>query len=270
MARIFLLACLLCPLVLQALQKEPWLRDAYQPYIIPGYSYQYYPSVNNGINPSSYSSKNNFLSLGASMAFGDTWDLEAVLAIDQSRKLDWGFELGALQARYVVFDQLRGDFCSMTVGGNLTIVTHKRLTDVTTPYHGLANLEAGFSIGREFATRYRWDERIYCYFAVGQAEKGLPWVRGFIENDVHLWNFGIWRLFADGYFGFGRRNTVDIDAFSGYANIRHQSIDIGTGLTYITQLWGRINANYSYRIYAHSYPQSASTLVLEYVFPLGV
>lgn len=253
-----------------ALRYEPWLGDPYQFYLTPFYSYQHYPTVHDGFNPTNYSSTQNRAGVNAHFVYGDRYDIGGGIAFNQTRRYSFNFESVDVGGRILLFDESSGDICTLTLRGDLLFTTHQRLHDPTTPYHGIANLEVGFSVGKEFMRCGDWQERIWGYFSLGQANKGYPWFRGIIASEYRFCSHYVWNLFADGYFGFGENQMVNVNRFNSYADIRHQSIDIGTGLSYIFQLWGKLSAYYSYRIFAERYPAKASTVYVEYQIPISI
>ncbi|MCB1107392.1 MAG: hypothetical protein KDK76_04775 [Chlamydiia bacterium] len=260
----------LIPLSLFSFTVDPWLTPIAEFELRPTYSYRYYPSVDRGTNPSSYHSHDQLINLNLGVNFWPNWDFQFQTDFSHTRKLNWGGERVGAQLRYLLLDDVAGDPVSLTLGGTLFYVPTRNLRDVSSPYHSQGNLEVGASVGKEIDNVFNWVWRYWGFLGLGIANRGYPWIRPIIaaEGKFHLHH--VLKIFSEGYFGFGNQNRVDIDHFDGYASVRHHSIDIGMNYTYLFEIWGALGVQYAFRLYAHSFPQYASTFTIHYRFPFSL
>lgn len=259
---------LLCSVSFQlfAFTEKPWIIEPYSSEAFLSYAYQYYPSIADQVGDK-YASHNNFVQGDLSLAFLDNWDLEAELQLDATTKKDFGFESVGIQGRKGFLNDLAGDYLSLVLGGNVRIVPHGRLIDPSTPYHEVFNIEANVSIGREWNDYFEWYYKTWALIALGQANKGYPWIRADYHFQGKVKEVWEWDIFGIGYFGTGKENSIDLSTFKGYYNIAHRSIDLGLSLSYLFQYWGKMSLSGAYRVYAHAYPRAATTVTLSYTLP---
>lgn len=255
---------------LQGFEQKPWLGDFLQFHFIPSFTYRYYPTVDRGFNPTSYSSNDKFTRLNLAACFLPSWDAQADIEFAATRRQTLGTQSGAIQVRYQWLNDIGGDAVSWTTGLNFRAVSRRSLKDVSCIYHDRFNFELINSVGKEFATGANWLFRTFGFLGVGQANKGRPWVRGILSLEGHFIPKHRLQAFAEGYFGFGKRRFVNVRLFDGYANIFHQSIDVGLAYYYmISKQWGTISISYSYRPFAKAFPKNAQTAMITYDFPFS-
>ena len=258
------------PLSLFAFVIDPWFTPIAEFEFRPVYSYRYYPSVDNGVNPSNYHSHDHLIDLNLGVNFWPNWDFQIQSDFSHTRKLNWGGQRIGTQLRYLLMDDVAGDPISLALGGQVFFVPTRNMRDVSSPYHAQGNLELGISAGKEIDSTYQWLWRFWGYLGAGIANRGYPWLRPFLAAEGKFHNRHILKLFAESYIGFGERASVNINDFNGYAKIKHRSIDVGLNYTYLFEIWGALGLQYSFRIYAHSYPQHASIFTAEYRFPFSL
>lgn len=192
----------------KALEKEPWLYPPFEFHTGVDFDLSYYSNVNNGFNPLGYHSTNYDVKAHLIAPVSPVWDVELELELEQTRKYGFGFESVALQSRYQFLDDIQGDFVSLTGLFNIRVVPKQRLHDVTTPYHNLGNFELGFSVGKEFTKQFNWFLRTFLNGAIGQANKGYPWIRFMYKMEWKAVDCFVIAPFASGYFGLGDRKSV--------------------------------------------------------------
>ncbi|MCK4934388.1 MAG: hypothetical protein KAR79_02260 [Simkaniaceae bacterium] len=258
------------PFGIYSLDVKPWFHDLWQIYFTPSYAYSYYPSVAGGVKPSHYSSHNQLISYDLGVSFLEKWDTQIEVEFARSSKLDWGARSGAMQVRYLVLDDVAGDFISLTVGGNLRWVPSRNLRDVSCPYHSHFNAELGVGLGKEIDRVFNWLYRVYGYMGVGIANHGAPWIKPLAAFEFNYRNRHRYKVFSEGYFGFGSLDRVNIRSFYGYGKVQHQSVDIGGTYEYLFKIWGSFSFDYSFRVYAHNYPQFESRFKFAYNFPFSI
>jgi len=257
------------PLTLKALEISPWFYPPWEFHVGAEVKGNFFPNVNRGFNPIDYSSNNILAGAYVLVPFSDNWEVEAELQFERTSKTPFDFQSVALQVRNQILNDVASDWVSFSVGLNARYVPDKWLVDVAIPYHNLANFELNASLGKEFTSNFRWVYRTFVYFAVGQANRGYPWLRGSIDLCRKVHNKSIFTLFSRGYFGLGNQEGVNVDNFKSYARIKHQSVDVGLEYTYLFDIWGSLTLEYAYRVYARSFPERVNFFKVAYDIPFG-
>ncbi len=255
---------------LYSLNTQPWYDDIWEFTFAPSYTYDYFSRVQNG-RPQLETGLNNHL-LVFDLAFSPSplWEVDGGIEFADTSSQKTSFRSGALQIRYLWLDDVTGDPVSLTTGVNFRAVSPRSLKDLNTPYHAEFDFEFNASLGREWSRRTLWYLRAYAFASGGIGNRGFPWLcfLGKIEGNIKKAH----RLgtFAEGYFGFGDKNTVNTKHFNGYGLIRHRSIDLGGEYTYIFPVSGRLSFSYTHRLYAHAFPQAVKFFTIKYLFPFSL
>jgi len=266
--RIILLLCF--PLTLFAFVVDPWLNTIAEFELRPAYTYRYYPSVDRGFNPTSYHSHDHLIDLNLGLRFLPNWDAQLEVDFLSTRRLAWGTQRLGAQVRYLMLDDVAGDPVSITLGGQIFYVPTRTMRDVSSPYHAQGNVELGVAIGKEIDNVYQWLYRFYGFFGIGIGNRGYPWLRPLLSAEMKYAGHHKFQLFSEGYIGLGGRSHVNINRFAGYGKMQHRSIDLGLNYTYLFDIWGALGIQYAYRVYAHAFPQHASTFRVEYRLPFSL
>ncbi|GAB5410936.1 MAG: hypothetical protein ChlgKO_00500 [Chlamydiales bacterium] len=263
--RIFLF---LLPLSLFSLNYDPWFGETWLFYLTPSYTYQYYPDVDNGTQK--YSSNDHIGAANLEFSFLPRWDVQFEGIFAATNKLSWGTRAVGTSLRYLFLNDVEGDPVSLTMNGAFFYVPTRAQTDPSTPFHSTANLEIGAAVGKEIDKIYNWRYRFWGYLGAGIANRGAPWARGILALDARFWEHNLLRIFSEGYVGFGGVNEVNIDRLRGYANIDHQSIDVGLRYAYEFKIWGEFSLEYFYRAFAHSFPERMQSITVAYTLPFSL
>ncbi|WP_194847906.1 hypothetical protein [Candidatus Neptunochlamydia vexilliferae] len=258
------------PVALFAFVIDPWMTTVGELQFRPAYSYRYYPSVDQGFNPSSYNSHDHFIDLNLGVQFWPGWEVQLETDFLSTRKLNWGVRRVGGQLRYQVFNDVAGDPISLILGGQAFYVPTRTLRDVSSPYHAQGNFELGLAAGKEIDQTYNWVWRFWGFFGAGVANRGSPWLRPLLAIETKIAQHYKFKLFSEGYFGLGNQSRLNIDNFKGYARIEHRSVDLGLNYTYLFKIWGELGVQYAYRIYAYAFPRHAQTVRVEYRLPFSV
>lgn len=261
---------LLTACTLFSLKENPWMGELFEFHFEPYYYLQHYPNVNNAINPSSYSSTDNFLGADLSVRFLPDWETLFETEWNTTKKHNMRFLSCALQVRNMVMDDIEGDPISFVWMGDIRYVPVHALRDVSTPYSGRVNFEIGASIGKEIDIGNAWAHTIYGYSYLGQANRGWPWIRGAIDyaaEYLHKHSFGFQ---LSGFFGFGRDRPVNVGNFDGWGRYAHQSIDLTALYKYRFPVWGQLTASYTRRLLAKNYPEDDNIFYLSYNLPFAL
>lgn len=251
------------------LERRPWLYPPYELHAGAAIEGWWFSSVDHGFNPIDYHSNNVLVQGYLIIPFAPMWEAEVEMELERTTKRHFGFESIALEVRKQIYDDVQGDFVSIDVGVNARYVPNSRLEDVAVPYHHLINFEVLGAIGKESAYKYEWFRRGFIFLALGQADRGYPWIRSTIEFEARAFQQSIFRVFAYGYFGLGNVVRVNVNHFDGYAKIEHRSVDVGASYSYIFEIWGKLTLQYSYRPYARSFPERVNAVKLMYDLPFS-
>ncbi len=253
-----------------ALEAKPWIGNAYEFELLTAFSYYRFHKVE-GASVQLTSPLNTYVLL-VDLGFAPSpvidFQLEGEFA--QSHPNNWAMRSTALQARYQMLDDISGDPVSLTVGLNVRAAPHHLLTNVSTPYASELNFELTGSVGKEWSQDGCWNMRAYGMAAIGQANRGYPWMR-----DLFVWQYNLqdthrFTVFAESNFGFGGKQHVNVKHFNGWAKVQHQSIDIGLAYGYKMGVYGLLTAAYAYRLFAHNYPQRVNFFMISYCLPFSL
>lgn len=263
----FATAALCVPSLCFALEEDPWFSEFLEFNFRTGYEYSFFNQIDHSSRSLDETIHAHVLDFGLGLTAPQDWNWELELEFADTTLESFGYRSFALGIRKLWWDDVCGDPVSLVTGFTYRDASSRFLTDPSTPYHARANFELHTSVGKEWCCGHYWSFRIFSLLALGQANKGSPWLRG----DLTLWgNFQDCHqvsLYGKSYFGFGSRETVNIDNFNGWANIRHQSIDVGGSYRYLLGIYGSLRFDYLHRVYARSYPEHVNFFVFTYQLP---
>ena len=264
-----LLACL-SPFCLIAFEYQPWFGKLLEFQWRSSYLWSHYHDVDQGFNPTTYSSTDQWLTTGFGISPLPTWDIQIESNFADTKRHSWAYLSTGAYVRSLLLDDVAGDPISWTIGVLLRSVNGHFLNDVSIPYHAHLNLELNTAIGRELDSLYDWAFRFWGLFGAGIGNRGAPWLSAMLNLETNIVDTHRFKLFADGYFGLGSQQGINIDQFNSYANISHQSVDLGLMYRYHFELWGALSASYAYRVFARNYPEHAHTISIEYRLPFSL
>jgi hypothetical protein len=159
---------------------------------------------------------------------------------------------------------------SLATGVNIRVTPSYALHDVSCPSRANADLEMNFSVGKEFEASDRLLIRFWGFGALGQSNKGSPWVRASVAFETNYADQHKLALYAYGDNGYGRRAHVNVNNFNGYAKVRCKSIDLGVRYGHRIGVWGTLRFEYVRRVLAKAYPAQVNTWILSYLLPFSV
>lgn len=253
-----------------ALETKPWFGEVYEFNFQSDFSYSRFSKIE-GASKQLKSPLNDFdflFDLGFTLS--ESIDFQVEVEVVDTSRTSFTFSSGAMQARYRLLDDISGDPVSLVFGLNLRGVTHRFLRDVSAPYAADFDAELICSVGREWSKNGFWTMRTYAFMALGQANQGYPWTRDLLVwqwnlNDIHRLT-----LFAEVDVGFGGRQHVDVNRFSGWGKFQHQSIDLGLAYGYKIGFYGVLTASYAHRVFAHNFPEHVNCFTLSYHLPFSL
>lgn len=253
-----------------ALQVKPWLGDVYAFFAEGTFSYSQFNKVQGASRQLSAPENNRDIVLDWGFTPAACFDFQLEGEFGKTNHVNWALRSGALQLRYQMLDDISGDPVSLTFGLIVRGATHHFLRDVSTPYAAEFNAELTCAVGKEWSENGFWTMRTYGFAAIGQANRGMPWTRELLVWQYNLYNAHRFTVFAEGDFGFGGRQHVNVKRFSGWGKFQHQSIDLGVAYGYKISVYGVLSASYARRIFAHNFPEHMNTFMLTYCIPFSL
>lgn len=253
-----------------ALETKPWLGNEYEFDFQSSFIYSRYHKVEGASKQLKGVSNDYDLFLDVGFTPLDTCDVRAEIEFADTPGQSFNWRSVALQSRYQWLDDISGDPVSFTTGFNVRGVPEHSLRDVSCPYASYANFELTGSIGKEWSKGGEWTMRTYGFVSLGIANQGSPWT-----EELAMWQFN-WQdthalfLFAEGDFGFGNKQHVNVKHFNGWGKIQHQSVDLGLAYRYRINIWGTLTLSYAYRVFAHNFPERVNFFMLSYLLPFSL
>lgn len=260
----------LFPFTAFTLEMQPWFGDVFEFHFLAGYSYSRFNTVQKGSPQLTSPFQANIVSLGLDFSPSQEWSVDADLYLADTTQETFQCQSGAIQARYLWLDDIIGDRVSLSTGASARFTGTPSLKDISCPSHGNVDFEVNFSMGKELETDGSWRWRMWGFGAVGQANRGSPWIRGLLSIETNINEKHKWALYAAGINGYGRHTTVNIDHFFGYAKIREKAIDIGLRYGHRLGVYGTLRFEYIRRVLAKSAPQNVNTWAISYMVPFSL
>lgn len=252
-----------------ALEEQPWFGAVYEFHFLGSYAYSRFNHVQGGVPQLKSPFNENVVYLGLDFSPAPEWAIDTDVQFADTTQMDFNFRSVALQARYLWLDDLIGDKISLATGGSLRVNPNYALHDVSNPGRANSDFELNISMGKEFEATANWLFRLWGFGAVGQSNRGSPWVRGVFATETNINDQHKLALFVEGNNGFGRHSHVDTNHFNGYAKIRYKSIDLAFRYGYRLGVWGTIRVEYARRVLAKAYPAQMNTVVISYLLPFS-
>jgi hypothetical protein len=254
-----------------SLEESPWLEFPYEFHFKTTFLESYYSEIQGAtFQKKDYrNSWNEQFNLELAVTTLSMLDIALEGEFFQTKATSFTLESLASQLRWQVLDDIQGDPFSVALGGNLRFVPDHALRDPYVPYQGLINFEALLAVGKEFDVAFDWTKRFYVLSAVGIAIQGAPYLRVDARFDMHRKNH-LFALLLNTNFGFGQKDSIDFDHFHGYADIWHQSLDLGVAYAYLFDIYGKLGIELSYRPYAKNFPKNFSKIEIRYDFPFSI
>lgn len=260
----------LLPLFVGATEFAPWFGRYGEIELRTTAFFQFYPYIATPIHPNCYSSFDQFCNLSV-VSSVDTVSAEAELSFANTRHRSFGFDCVRLTGRYLLMNDIIGDWLSLTAGVTLIGAGYQALRDLSSFHHGTLELETHIAFGKEVSSHCYWVQRWWGFFAYGVANKGKPWLRGDLTWEKNLCDLQQIQVSVHSLWGIGNRNIFDFKHFPGYGPFRHRSVELGFRYTFILKrLDGRFSLEYARRLYAQNFPAAANRVMLRLYFPFGL
>lgn len=261
---------LIMTLQVYGLEEKPWFYPPFNFHTKATFDVSFFTNVDNGFNPIGYHSTNFEAVLGVLAPVSPKWDAEFEVELQSTSMTNFGFESAVLQVRRLLLNDIIGDFVSLDLAANIRAVPKHRLRDVAVPYHDLWNFELSSALGKEFTKEEEWLWRVFILGAVGQANRGYPWLKANFDIRAKAFKDYMFSAFLNSYFGLGKKTLIDIRHFEGYGMYRHQSIDVGATFTVFFEVLGSLTLAYTHRFLANTYPEDYNSFVISYDLPFSL
>ena len=197
------------------------------------------------------------------------WSIDSDLEFSGSPFQDFGFCSVAFQGRYLLKDDIIGDLISLSLGGDVRVVSSESLKDVNNLYHSNIEFQCNLAFGKEFSKLDYWRFRFWGYGGVGIANKGSPWLKGKFAVEGNIHEKRKWSIFAKTMRTFGRYDSFNIYDFNGYAKLRQLNVDLGFRYGWRLGVWGTFSLEYRRRIIAKRCPKNENFLAVSYMVPFS-
>ncbi|MBF8262579.1 MAG: hypothetical protein HW387_244 [Parachlamydiales bacterium] len=265
-----ILSVLFFPGLCHSLEVQPWFGDVFEFHFLGSYVYSRFNSVQGG-DPQLKSPFNSNLGyLGLEFCPTSDWSIDGDVQVADTTAVPFNFRSVALQLRYLWADDIVGNPVTFSTGANFRATSESALRDVSCPSHANVDFEMNFALGKEFDASESWRWRLWCFGALGQANRGSPWVRAMAAVETNIDDKHKWGLLAIGSNGYGRHSHVNTEHFNGYGKIRQKSIDVGIRYGYRTGVWGTLRVEYQRRVLAKACPQNVNAFIFSYLLPFSL
>lgn len=217
------------------------------------------------------SSRNNYSLVCGSFAADDWLNAQIELGLAQrDQRSNWmDFDHLALTGRYLVMNDVAGDFLTLTLGVTGVIPHSSGVRDLNHRHHGYGHGEIHLAMGKELVCGETWSSRSWVYGGIGQGSRGSPWWRGSVGVESWLCDQHRLALSFDALGGWGKQ-ALDVDRFGGYDSIAHRSLDVGLDWVYDMGLSGEASIGWRNRLWARNTPKDVYEVHFSCLWLIGV
>lgn len=265
-----ILLFLFFPSIVFLLEKEPWLGNIYQFTFSSKYSYFYFSKVDSAIEQPKKTNHNNLVCFSLDFPFSSKASVDADLIFVDTPRQTFSFNSFAMQFRYLVLDDITKNVISLIIFEDMKIASNKSVKDISTYDMGRFEMEAGFSLGKEFDQMEFWLFRGWFNFLAGIANKGSPWIKGILSFDLNNKDKYSLFTFLEATHSYGRKVSINIKNFKGYGEYREKSLSFGTKFSYKLNVWGNLAFEYKRKFYAKRGPEKVNYFTLTYELPFSL
>lgn len=270
----FLLATLAASMALTqgyALERAPWYGNDNEFEVRTNYDLQTYDKLDTSSGSSDQKSDDQHLNISFGVATMGEYHGEVELKLADTEVQSFGIESLTVAGRTLLFNDLVGDPVSVSSGGSLTLVPFSSaLRDPGNFNHSYAQAEVHLAAGKEMSSGWSWGSRYWGFASLGAGNSGSPWLQGYGAYEKNFDDTHFVRAFVDGHYGFGGHKLESSAKFGGFKSLAYQTLDVGAKYAYTLDVWGRVSAEYSYRVLAQYAPEKVHRLSLGFFFPFAL
>lgn len=249
-----------------SLEVEPQLNEVFEFHVSGSYSYKWYDSVSHSLEAFDRNAHEHALLVGMDFVFLPDMSIDGEVDFAFSNVKEKGFRSLAMQLRYLLFNDVAGDFLSTVFSFSGRVVSSNSLKDISSPYHGREEFGFKISIGKELFDKIN----LWGYGNIGFTEKGNCWLDGAIVLDLKLKERDRISFMMDSTIGFGKHKFIDVNHFHGYGKIKERNIDLILSYVHIFDIWGSLILKYQRRLFAYSCPKNVNGLIFTYSYPFSL
>lgn len=236
-----------------ATQHSPWLPPLWEFQSRTAYHFEHASRVESPEGNFSFSINDSSLHQSLELTIWPYWNVEAELYLTHTYNVPFSYEASFLTLRYLLFDELSGDYFNLDAGLTCSFAGSRFLHNFNYPYHGNFNAELFASIGKEWPLCQTGYSRLWGMCAIGQGNRGVPWMHGLIAwhaEPIERTGFGVWMNWL---VGFGSNAIIEDEPFPGYALIGHRNVDVGAFVNCPICTLGTLTFFGRYNLYAHNF-----------------
>lgn len=234
---------------------SPWMKNELEMRSYAEYTFQSFDRVETFCKNKKYCARDHFLSLGlGSSIFQWSGNVEIVGA--KTKRQDYNIDNLNLSLTKHVYSDVIGDPFALAMGVKVIQAFKNSLHDVSSFHHGQFEVEFHLSAGKECSPSSYWLNRYWVLGAVGQADRGYPWLRGAFVLEKQWWPKHRMTFLTEVLVGTGKKE-INICNFVGYGPIAHRSIDVTIQYHYLMDCALELAISYAYRPYSRNFPENA-------------
>ena len=253
------------------LERAPWYGNDNEFEVRSSYELQTYDKLDTSSGSSDQKSDDQHLNLSFGIATMGEYHGEVEMKLADTEVQSFGIESLAIAGRTLLFNDLVGDPVSVSAGGSFTLVPNSStLRDPGAYHHSYSEVEVHVAAGKETTSGWSWDSRLWGFGSLGVGNSGSPWLQAYGTYERNFEDTHFASVFADGRYGFGSRKLESSASFGGYRSLAYETIDVGAKYAYTLDVYGRIGAEYSYRVLAQYAPEKVHRLAITYFFPFAL
>jgi hypothetical protein len=261
---------LLLPFALGATELAPWYGRSLEIEPRATALFQYFRSIATPFPQTKYISFGQFYTLSAASSY-DRVGAEVELTMATTPVRTFGFDAFRATGRYLLLDDVIGDWISITAGTTLSASCRPAVRDISAFHHGNFEIEGHLAFGKECSCHSFWVSRWWGLFALGMASRGCPWMRTDFTLERNFWDCSSWQVFVHTLWGCGDYNIDLRRGFEGYGLIKHRSVDLGfRASTLFGSSGGIVSFQIAQRLYAWNFPKYATLAFLRFTYPFGL
>lgn len=258
-------------LTIWSTELDPWFSEEYLFVDRAKFTYEHFHKVAASHRKIPYTAYNQFLEESLQFTPASALNFELECRGASTRNTSFGFEYVRATARYLLMNDVGGeDPVSMAVGVTETLPWRYRLRDVSLIHHSLYDTEIHLAVGKEIPCGPCWAERYWALFGIGQGSRGAPWIHGILAAEKNFRDIHRFRLSGEYLRGLGHHSITNVKHFQGYANIRHQSVDLIFHYIFSIPTYFDITLDYFQRVAAKNCPQGVQAATIGILWTFSV
>lgn len=267
----FALVCQLFQINLEATERRPWFGDLL---VLEGRAKataNAYDLISTGKGTVHRRSCDNYLNLGASLAYREnlSYELEAIAENTSHDGFGMDSILFTVRNRWMN-DITDEDPIALTTGLTVGQVFKPGLRNLSSFHHGGIEFEAHVAAGKEFSCMQFWMSRFWGVFGVGVADMGSPWIRANVSWEHNWWDVLAAEIYVRTLWGLGHNALNLCHTFRGYGPIGHQCVDLGVCYNYRFCNGFKLGFEYGYRVYGKNCPKGVNIVSLTFMYPFSL